>query len=135
MTTALRSINIIPGLNHRNNILCLFLPSLFPACTVLKFMIKCMNTVSMNLPFVCPVTLESFSRRLLRFMCAPDQIRGLLWKVPAAPHALPVLPGVHLSLQLQPAERRRVRGREQRARLPPAEGASGIVQHVKEPRR
>lgn len=59
-------------------------------------------------------------------MCAPDQVCGLLWKVPAAPHALPVLPRVHVSLQLQPPERRRVRGREQRARLPPAEGASGI---------
>lgn len=62
-------------------------------------------------------------------MCAPDQICGLLWKVSAAPHALPVLTGVHLSVQLQPAERCRVGGREQRACVPPAAGASWIVQH------
>lgn len=62
-------------------------------------------------------------------MCAPDQICGLLWEVPAAAHALPVLTRVHVPLQLQSPERRRLGGREQRARLPPAEGASGIARH------
>lgn len=68
-------------------------------------------------------------RRLLWFMCAPDQICGLLWKVSAAPHALPVLARVHLSVQLQPAEWCGFWGREQCACVPPAAGASWIAQH------
>lgn len=68
-----------------------------------------------------------FNRRLLWLMRSPHQIRGLLWEISTAAHALPVLPAVQLTLQLQPTERRRVGGREQRAGIPPPEGASGIA--------
>lgn len=60
-------------------------------------------------------------------MRAPDQICGLLREVPAAAHALLVLAGVHVAVQLQPTERRRLGGREQRSCVPPAEGAVGIA--------
>lgn len=60
-------------------------------------------------------------------MRPPHQICGLLREISTAAHALPVLPAVHLTLQLQPTERRRVGGREQRAGVPPPEGASGLA--------
>lgn len=66
-------------------------------------------------------------------MRAPHQICGLLWEISTAAHALPVLPAVQLALQLQPTERRRVGGREQRAGVPPAEGASGLALQGAEP--
>lgn len=86
------------------------------------------------LPCLDFLNAVSLRRRLLRLVRAPDQVRGLLREVPAAAHALPVLAGVHLPVQLQPAERRRLGGREQRSRVPPAEGAAGIAPRRSEQR-
>lgn len=72
------------------------------------------------------LTLSCFSRCLLWFMRAPDKVCRFLWEVPTAAHALPVLSWVYVPLQLQPTERRRVWGREQRACRPPPEGPARI---------
>lgn len=112
---------------------------LFPACLfsfnyIWVTVLQLLYCVQVRLKQVPDRPVESgfvfrIYRRLLWFMCAPDQICGLLWKVSAAPHALPVLARVHLSVQLQPAEWCRFWGREQCACVPPAAGASWIAQH------
>lgn len=66
-------------------------------------------------------------RRLLRFMRSSHQVCGFLREVSPAIDALPVLPRMHLSLQLQPSERRRLGRWQQRARRSPSKSSSGIT--------
>lgn len=66
-------------------------------------------------------------RRLLRLMRPSHQVCGFLREVSPALDALPVLPRMHLSLQLQPSERRWLRRRQQRACRSPSESAAGIT--------
>ncbi len=66
-------------------------------------------------------------RRLLRLMRSSHQVCGFLWEVSPALDALPVLPRMHLSLQLQPSERRGLRRWQQRACRSPSKSAAGIT--------
>lgn len=76
--------------------------------------------------FLCP------HRCLLRQLRQTDQVRWLLWEVPAPADALPVLPGVLLTLQLclpelDFPERVRLRGWSQRRCTQDAESPPGIT--------
>lgn len=66
-------------------------------------------------------------RRLLRLVCPSHQVCGFLREVSPALDALPVLPRMHLSLQLQPSERCWLGRWQQRARRSPSKSSAGIT--------